>query len=294
MDFSTGLKSETLITSDGTTLLGADDKAGIAEIMTVLEELIRKDLPHGPLCIAFTPDEEIGEGADFFDVKGFSADFAYTVDGGDVNCLEYENFNAASAKIILHGISVHPGDAKDKMRNALNVAMEFHSLLPAAMRPEHTEGYEGFFHLHDLSGDVTQAVLSYLVRDHSGQLFEEKKQLLKKAVQTINERYGDDTAELHMTDSYYNMREKIEPHMHLVETPRNAIIKNNMIPIDVPIRGGTDGARLSFEGLPCPNLGTGGFNYHGVFECITAERMDLACAVIRDIIAAYSERIRPL
>lgn len=284
------LAGETLITSDGTTLLGADDKAGIAEIMTALETIQKEKLPHGPLYICFTPDEEIGEGTDYIDLTRFCPTFAYTVDGGDVNCLEYENFNAASAHVTIHGLSVHPGDAKDRMVNAQNVAMEFHSLLPETERPEHTEGREGFFHLTEMSGRVEEASLSYIIRDHDRAKFEEKKTLIKTAAETVNARYGAGTVEITVRDSYYNMLEKIEPHMHLIETAKQAISDNGMVPVTVPIRGGTDGARLSFDGIPCPNLGTGGFHFHGVFECITAERMDRVSGVIRSIIEAYSKQ----
>lgn len=281
---------DTLITTDGTTLLGADDKAGIAEIMTALETIIKNNLPHGELWVAFTPDEEIGEGADLFDLKNFGAEYAYTVDGGDVNALEYENFNAASAEVIIKGVSVHPGDAKNVMINASNVAMEFHSLLPEMMRPEHTEGYEGFFHLTGMKGQVSEAVLDYIIRDHDMKLFEEKKEILKAAAEKINERYQADTVTLTIKDSYFNMLEKIKPHMHLIDNARKALIKAGLSPVDVPVRGGTDGARLSYEGLPCPNLGTGGANYHGNFECVSIEKMDKAVEIILNIIEIYASK----
>lgn len=284
------LAGETLITSDGTTLLGADDKAGIAEIITAVSELIESNEPHGDIWIGFTPDEEIGEGADFFDLDYFKADFAYTVDGGDVNCIEYENFNAASAVITVSGVSVHPGSAKDAMINSQIVAMEFHSLLPVNERPEHTEDREGFYHLTDMKGRVSETVLSYIIRDHDREKFEERKRVVAQAAETINEKYGAELVKADIKDSYYNMLEKIKPHMHLIENARKAIAANGMEPIDVPIRGGTDGARLSFEGLPCPNLGTGGFNFHGCFECITVERMDKSVAVIKDIIRLYAQQ----
>ncbi len=284
------LAGETLITSDGTTLLGADDKAGIAEIITAVSELIESNEPHGDIWIGFTPDEEIGEGADFFDLDYFKADFAYTVDGGDVNCIEYENFNAASAVITVSGVSVHPGSAKDAMINSQNVAMEFHSLLPENERPEHTEDREGFFHLTDMKGRVSETVLSYIIREHDREKFEERKRVVAQAAETINKKYGAELVKADIKDSYYNMLEKIKPHMHLIENARKAIAANGMEPIDVPIRGGTDGARLSFEGLPCPNLGTGGFNFHGCFECITVERMDKSVAVIKDIIRLYAQQ----
>lgn len=285
--FIAGFKGETLITSDGTTLLGADDKAGVAEIMTALEELTQKNISHGPIWIGFTPDEEIGEGADLFDLDYFRAKYAYTVDGGDVNCFEYENFNAASAHVDVTGLSVHPGDAKDTMINAINVAIEFHNSLPENERPEHTEKREGFFHLTDISGDVQSAALDYIVRDHDLALFNAKKDLMRQTADRLNAKYGEGTVKLTLRDSYYNMKEKIEPHMHLVDNALAAIRAAGLEPVVVPVRGGTDGARLSFEGLPCPNLGTGGCNFHGEYECITAERMDRAVEVILGIIDAY-------
>ncbi len=285
------LKGETLITSDGTTLLGADDKAGVSEIMTALEILTGDPRPHGPIAVAFTPDEEIGEGADNFDVKKFSADFAYTVDGGDVGDFEYENFNAADATVEIQGVSSHPGTAKGVMVNALNVAHDFHSMLPKRSRPENTEGYEGFYHLTDASGDCNSARLHYIVRDHDRKKFEEMKKHLENCTEAINEKYGKDTAKLILKDSYYNMIEKIRPHMHLIESAKAAIIAEGLEYKEVPIRGGTDGARLSYMGLPCPNLGTGGFNFHGPFECITVERMDKATRVILNIIYDIMERL---
>ena len=278
---------DTLITTDGTTLLGADDKAGVSEIMTALERIKEENIPHGELWVAFTPDEEIGEGADFFDVKGFGAKFAYTVDGGQANELEYENFNAASADIDIKGVSVHPGSAKDIMVNASLVAMELNTLLPEKMRPEHTEGYEGFFHLHALSGTVSNAKLSYIIRDHDFEKFEKKKEIIKAAVDMLNKKYGEGTLTLTIKDSYFNMLEKIKPHMHLIENAKKAIVKAGLNPIDVPIRGGTDGARLSYEGLPCPNLGTGGCNYHGVYECCGVKQMDDVVNIILGIIDIY-------
>lgn len=284
-------KGETLITSDGTTLLGADDKAGVSEIMTAMEALLGEGRDHGRICIAFTPDEEIGEGADHFDVEKFGADYAYTVDGGDVCEIEYENFNAADAKIEIHGLSVHPGSAKGVMINAINVAHELHAMLPEKMRPENTEGYEGFYHLTDISGNCDSAKLHYIVRDHDRDKFEKMKDHLRSCIDAINCKYGEGTATLTLTDSYYNMIEKIRDHMHLIETVKLAIKEAGMTPVEVPIRGGTDGARLSYMGLPCPNLGTGGFNFHGPFECITKERMDRAVLVILDIIRRYAEGV---
>lgn len=282
------LIGETLITSDGTTLLGADDKAGVSEIMTVVERIVNDNIPHGPLAVCFTPDEEIGEGADNFDIKKFGADFAYTVDGGDVCEIEYENFNAADVKVIITGLSTHPGTAKNVMINAVNVAHDFHAMIPDDERPEHTDGYEGFYHLTDISGDCSKAVLHYIVRDHDREKFEARKEFLKRCVEKLNDRYGKDTVKITLNDSYYNMLEKITPHMHLIRTAEKAVSAAGMSPVAVPIRGGTDGARLSYMGLPCPNLGTGGFNFHGPFEHITVERMDRAALVLLGIIEEYS------
>lgn len=267
-------KGHTLITSDGTTLIGADDKAGIAEILTMLERLIESGAPHGKICVAFTPDEEIGRGADKFDVEGFGADFAYTVDGGPIGELEYENFNAASAKITVNGVSIHPGSAKNKMKNAARIAMEFNTLLPEDELPEKTSGYEGFHHLTSMSGEVELAKLSYIIRDHDMKKFEEKKAEFVRCAKVINERYGEGTLELELTDSYYNMREKIEPCMYIVERAEKAMRELGVTPVKSPIRGGTDGARLSFMGLPCPNLSTGGENFHSRFEFVSVEAME--------------------
>ena len=278
---------DTIITTDGTTLLGADDKAGVAEIMTAMDTIITENIPHGEIWVGFTPDEEIGEGADFFDLKNFGATYAYTVDGGDVNALEYENFNAAGAEIAIKGVSVHPGSAKDIMVNAALVGMELHSLLPEAMRPEHTEGCEGFFHLTSFTGQVSSAKMSYIIRDHDHDLFEQKKTMLQDAVAAINKEYGDGTVTLTIKDSYYNMLEKIKPHMHLIENARLALKKAGLTPIDVPVRGGTDGARLSYDGLPCPNLGTGGCNFHGTYECCSIDKMDKAVEIILNLIEIY-------
>lgn len=287
--FLASMKGETLITSDGTTLLGADDKSGVAEIMTAAETILASDMPHGRICIGFTPDEEIGRGADLFDIERFGADFAYTVDGGDVGCIEYENFNAAGAVIDIRGFSVHPGSSKNRMINAANVAMEFHNALPAMERPEFTDGYEGFYHLHDMRADVSSARLSYILRDHDALKLEEKKQTLLHTAAILNERYGAGTVNVAIEDQYSNMLEKIKPHFHLVENAREAIRQAGLVPEDVAIRGGTDGARLSWMGLPCPNLGTGGFNFHGTAECITAERMDKAVKILINIISLYSK-----
>ena len=283
------MKRQTLITTDGSPLLGADDKAGVAEIMTALERIIAENRPHGKLCIAFTPDEEIGEGASLFDIPGFGADFAYTVDGGDVGGIEYENFNAASATVTIHGFSVHPGSAKDAMINASNVAMEFHMALPVMARPETTEGYQGFYHLCQMYGDVTEAKLGYILRDHDASKLQFKKDNLLHIACYLNGKYGPGTVEVEIKDSYRNMLEKIKPHFHLVETARKAIEKVGLTPEEIPVRGGTDGAVLSWKGLPCPNLGTGGFNFHGVCECTTVERMDKATEILLNIIELYSK-----
>ena len=280
------LKGRTLITTDGTTLLGADDKAGIAEILTVAEEIIKEGLPHGKICIGFTPDEEIGSGADHFDVKGFGADFAYTADGGPVGEIEYENFNAAGAKVVVHGLNIHPGSAKGKMVNSQLIAMEFQSLLPVGQRPELTEGYEGFFHLLGMKGEVERSELHYIIRDHDMEKFEEKKAVMTAAADFINRKYGAGTLELTLKDSYYNMKKCIEPCMYVVERAKKAMAAAGMNPVEVPIRGGTDGARLSYEGLPCPNLCTGGENYHGRFEFIPTEDMEKCVRMLVEILTA--------
>lgn len=263
-----------LIVSDGTTLIGADDKAGIAEIMTALETIIESKIPHGKICVAFTPDEEIGRGADHFNVEGFDADYAYTVDGGALGELEYENFNAAGARIEFHGVSIHPGSAKDKMKNAALIACEFNALLPADEIPSKTEGYEGFHHLAGMSGGIEYAELNYIIRDHDRAKFEIKKNDFVKACETINAIYGAGTAVMKLTDSYYNMKEKIEPHMYVIDRAKQAMEDVGVTPNVVPIRGGTDGARLSFMGLPCPNICTGGENFHSRFEFVSVEAMD--------------------
>ena len=278
-----------LIVTDGTTLLGADDKAGVAEILSAAELLLSSNLPHGTVKIAFTPDEEIGEGASLFDIPGFGADFAYTVDGGDVGGIEYENFNAAAATVTIHGFSVHPGSAKDAMINASNVAMEFHTALPIMARPETTEGRQGFYHLCQMYGDVTNAKLGYILRDHDADKLQYKKDNLLHIADYLNGKYGPGTVEVEIKDSYRNMLEKIKPHFHLVENARKAIEKAGLTPEEVPVRGGTDGATLSWKGLPCPNLGTGGFNFHGVCECTTVERMDKATEILLNIVEIYSK-----
>ena len=288
--FLSEMKGQTLITTDGSTLLGADDKAGVAEIMTMAERLIREGRPHGKICIGFTPDEEVGQGADLFDVDGFGAAYAYTVDGDDVGEISYENFNAAAAAIKIHGLSVHPGSAKNTMRNALSLAMEYHAALPAFECPEHTEGREGFFHLCDLQGDVSEAVFHYIIRDHDADRFAVRKAQMQQVADRLNEKYGAGTVELELTDSYRNMLEKIRPHFHLVENARAAIRAVGLTPVESPIRGGTDGATLSYKGLPCPNLGTGGFNFHGPMECITVEKMDQAVEVLLNLADLYKDR----
>ena len=275
-----------LIVTDGTTLLGADDKAGVAEIMACAEYLITSGVRHATLKIGFTPDEEIGRGADRFDVAGFGADFAYTSDGGAIGEIEYENFNAASAKVEFTGLSIHPGSAKNKMINSQYVAMEYNSLLPAAQRPEYTDGYEGFIMLHGMEGEVEQSTLTYIIRDHDMAKFQQKKAVMAAAAEFLNCKYGEGTVKLTVRDSYFNMREKIEPVMHIVERAKNAMKKVGMDPVEVPIRGGTDGARLSFEGLPCPNLCTGGENYHGRFEYIPVEDMELCTRMLIEIMTA--------
>ena len=263
-----------LVVTDGTTLLGADDKAGIAEIMACAEYLLTEKPRHGTLKIGFTTDEEIGRGADRFDVRGFGADYAYTADGGAIGEIEYENFNAAGAVAEFHGLNIHPGSAKDKMVNSQYIAMEYQALLPAAQKPEYTALYEGFIHLTDMEGQVEKTTLRYIVRDHDMAKFQEKKTVMQSAADFINAKYGTGTCVLTLKDSYFNMKKCIEPVMHIVEKAKAAMVSAGMEPVEVPIRGGTDGARLSYEGLPCPNLCTGGENYHGRFEYIPVEDME--------------------
>ena len=283
------LKGRTLITTDGKTLLGADDKAGVSEIMTLAEMLIKTNTPHGDVLIAFTPDEEIGEGADNFDVARFGADFAYTVDGGEEGSLEYENFNAASASFTVRGFNVHPGSAKDTMINASLVAMEINAALPSFETPSHTDGYEGFYHLISMSGNVEEAKLAYIIRDHDAKKLEAKKDTLTLIANRINAKYGSGTVSLEVKDSYKNMKEMIIPHIHLIDTAKKAAEACGALPTVMPIRGGTDGARLSFMGLPCPNLGTGGYAFHGPFEHISAEGMDTVVNILLEIVKSYSE-----
>lgn len=278
-----------LIVTDGTTLLGADDKAGVAEILSAAQLLLSSDRPHGTVRLAFTPDEEIGRGADRFDVAGFGADYAYTVDGGAIGELEYENFNAASAKIVIRGKSIHPGSAKGQMVNAALVAMELHGLLPALETPYYTEGYEGFYHLTGMQGETEQAELQYIIRDHDRAKFEARKHVMEAVCAEIDRRYGTGTATLTLRDSYYNMKEKIEPCMFLIDNAADAMRRLGITPKIVPIRGGTDGARLSFEGLPCPNLCTGGENFHGRFEYIPAEDMEAITNLLAEMLWQLAE-----
>ena len=273
-----------LIVTDGTTLLGADDKAGVAEILTAVEQILAENAPHVPIRIGFTPDEEIGRGADRFDVQGFGAEFAYTADGGTLGEIEFENFNAASATVEVRGVSIHPGSAKNKMVNAMQVAMDFHAMLPAQERPEHTEGYEGFSMVSRMEGDIEYARLHYIIRDHDRFKFEQKKNRFRSIANYLNEAHGAGTVTVTLKDSYYNMKEKILPVMHVVDRAKNAMKLAGMDPVAVPIRGGTDGARLSFEGLPCPNLCTGGENFHGRYEYIPVEDMEQCVVMLRNIL----------
>ena len=273
-----------LIVTDGTTLLGADDKAGIAEILTAVEELMASEVPHAAIRIGFTPDEEIGRGADRFNLKDFGADYAYTVDGGTLGELEYENFNAASAVVTFHGRNVHPGYAKNCMVNSQLIAMEFNALLPVHERPDCTEGYEGFAHLCEMSGNEERSVLKYIIRDHDRAKFERRKVRFEETTAFLNQKYGENRVELTLKDSYYNMAEMIRPHMYVVDAALKAMEDAGVTPHVVPIRGGTDGARLSYEGLPCPNLFTGGENYHGRFEYVPIEDMEAAVRVIKLIL----------
>ena len=283
-------KGHTLVTTDGTTLLGADDKAGIAEIMTAAEHLIaHPEIAHGKIRIGFTPDEEIGRGVDFFEAERFGAKFAYTMDGGFEGELEYENFNAASARITVQGRNIHPGYAKDKMINALGVACEIQSLLPSEQRPEHTEGYEGFYHLVGLNGTVENASMEYIVRDHSREKFEAKKAYLSRIVALLAEKYGEDVIDLQLKDQYYNMREMVEPYPEVIAKAEQAMREAGVTPIVRPIRGGTDGARLSYMGLPCPNLFTGGMNFHGKFEYCSLDTMQRAMQTIVNLVRLWAQ-----
>jgi tripeptide aminopeptidase len=283
-------KGQTLITTDGNTLLGADDKAGVAEIMAAAEYIMtHPEFKHGEIKIGFTPDEEIGRGVDKFDVKRFGADYAYTLDGGQIGELEYENFNAAGAKVYIQGRNVHPGYAKNKMINAINLASEFNALLPVDQRPEFTQDYEGFFHIVRFDGTVEQAMIQYIIRDHDMAKFEEKKNLIEECVTFMNMKYGPGIFRLELKDQYYNMRKEVEPHYHIVEKAIEAMKMSDVTPIIKPIRGGTDGARLSFMGLPCPNIFAGGHNFHGKFEFVPVESMNKATEVIINLISLYAK-----
>lgn len=283
-------KGETIITTDGTTLLGADDKAGVAEIMNAVQYMVEHpEFKHGDIKIGFTPDEEIGRGVVKFDVKRFGADYAYTMDGGEIGELEFENFNAASAKIHIQGRNVHPGYAKDKMKNAIIIGMEVNSLLPVGQRPELTEGYDGFFHIISFKGTVEEAEFGYIIRDHDRKKFEEKKELIEQCVKFINVKYGEGTATLEVKDQYYNMREQVEPYYFIVEKAVKAMEMAGVKPKIQPIRGGTDGANLSFKGLPCPNIFAGGMNFHGKMEFAPLENIEKASEVVLNIIKLYAE-----
>ena len=283
-------KGQTLITTDGTTLLGADDKAGVAEIMDAVQYLVEHpDVPHGEIKIGFTPDEEIGRGVVKFDVAKFGADYAYTIDGGEVGELEFENFNAASATIRIQGRNVHPGYAKGKMRNAIRIAEELDSLLPVQQKPEYTEGYEGFYHLIAFNGSVEEATITYILRDHDLGLYEEKKAVVRRCVDFINAKYGEGTATADIRHQYYNMRKQVEPHYHIVEKAVKAMEMEGIKPKVQPIRGGTDGANLSFMGLPCPNLFAGGINFHGKMEFVPLESMQAASKVILNLVKLFTE-----
>ena len=279
-----------LVVTDGTTLLGADDKAGLAEIVTAVAYLMQHpELPHGRIALAFTPDEEVGRGADHFDLQRVQADYGYTVDGGALGELEYENFNAAHAEVQFYGRNIHPGEGKDKLINAVLMVCEFVNLLPAAQTPAHTEGYEGFFHVNRIEGEEGHAMVHLLIRDHNRDRFEDRKRVLQSIVTFLNQRWGQGRVALHIQDSYYNMREKIEPHMELIHRAEEAFRKAGVTPRVVPIRGGTDGARLSYEGLPCPNLSTGGLNYHGVYEYVPVESMEAMVKVLVHLVTREPE-----
>ena len=287
--FLAGMRGKTLITADGSTLLGADDKAGVAEIMTLCERLMAEELPHGRLCIAFTPDEEIGEGPDHFDVAAFGAKYAYTVDGGAAGSIEYENFNAATAIVDITGVSVHPGTAKDVMENALLLAQEVNALLPPEAVPAKTEGYQGFFHLDRMEGTAAGAWMEYIIRDHDKGEFTVKKALLERAAAQVQAAHPTAKIQVTVKDSYYNMKEKLTDCMHLIDNAKKAAELAGVVPTVEPIRGGTDGARLSYMGLPCPNLGTGGYNFHGPQELACVEEMDAVVDILVNIVALYAK-----
>ena len=282
-------KGHTLITTDGTSLLGADDKAGISVIMQAAEDIIKSGAPHGPLAIGFTPDEEIGRGADKFDIPGFGARFAYTVDGGLPGEVEYQNFNAYTAIITINGRSIHPGSSKNQMINSQRVAFEFDSMLPEFERPEYTEGFEGFYHLIETDGSVEKTVMHYILRDHDGEKIEQKAKLMHTVGEFLNNKYGKKLVDVEIKEGYRNMKCKIEPHFHLIENAEKAIVMAGITPKNVAIRGGTDGAKLSFMGLPCPYLATGGMNFHGKYECITKENMEICTEVVKNIIGLYAQ-----
>ena len=283
-------KGETIITTDGTTLLGADDKAGVAEIMNAVQYIVEHpEFKHGPVCIGFTPDEEIGRGVVKFDVERFGADYGYTMDGGEVGELEFENFNAASAKIHVQGCNVHPGYAKGKMKNAILIGQEFAAMLPVMARPEYTEGYEGFFHLISFKGSVEEADFAYIIRDHDRAKFEARKEMMRKVADFVNSKYGEGTVTLTLKDQYYNMREQVEPHYHIIEKAVKAMEMAGIKAKIQPIRGGTDGANLSFRGLPCPNIFAGGLNFHGKFEWVPLESIEKASQVILNILTLFAE-----
>lgn len=288
--YLSSLKGRTLITSDGTTILGADDKAGIAEILTMAERLINEEIPHGPISVAFTPDEEIGSGAEYFDIDRFGAQFAYTLDGDTEGEIQFENFHACKADFEITGFNVHPGSSKDTMINACLVAMEINASLPSMETPRNTEDYEGFYHLIDMNGDVSHATLHYIVRDHDKGLFEAKKQTLRLIEKNMNEKWGEGCVSLTITDQYQNMAEIIKDCPHLIENAKKACENAGVTPLVLPIRGGTDGCQLSFRGLPCPNLGTGGHAYHGPYEHISVEGMDKCVDVIIELIKIYSAK----
>ncbi len=284
----TKYKGKDLITTDGTTLLGADDKAGVAEIMALADYLLsHPEIPHGTLRIGFTPDEEVGRGAERFDVEGFQAEAAYTVDGGGLGELEYENFNAASVRVKVHGFSIHTGSAKGRMKNSALMAMEFHNMLPVFENPMYTEGYEGFFHLNHISGDVELTTMDYLIRDHDRERFLEKKDYIRRVADYMNQKYGDGTVDLVLKDSYYNMKEKLASHMYLIDRAKAAMLEAGVEPVICPVRGGTDGARLSYMGLPCPNLCTGGHNFHGKYEFICVQSMEKVVEILLNIVKQF-------
>lgn len=287
--FMEELRGKTLVVTDGSTLLGADDKAGVAEIMTMAERLLGGEAPHGELRIVFTTDEEVGRGTEGLDVDKLGCDWGYTVDGGALGSYECENFNAAAAKVTIHGVGIHPGSAKNIMKNACTIAMELHDMLPADQVPEKTEGRQGFIHLTGMGGDVVEAALHYIIRDHDPELFEEKKAAVRGAAAMINLLYGEGTAEAELRDSYYNMRQKLEPHMHLIERAERAFAACGITPHEEIIRGGTDGAMLTWAGLPCPNLSTGGYNFHGIHEFIPADAPDAMADVLVALAAGFAE-----